>query len=302
MPSQSTSQPFGVPSSLRDSGKGTETVGNVKSTAPRTALVLCGGGSRGAVEVGLYRAMAELGIRIDFIVGSSIGAVNGALIAAGLNPVEVAEQWKSLRTRDVVGSRWHLVRLLTGAPSVFSAQRLRELLRSRLPVRSFDELRIPLAVVATDLESGDAVVLTEGDLVEAILASTALPGLFPPVLWQGRKLVDGGLSNNVPIDLAVAHGAQRVVGMLCGCAQCLPARPTLISVLGQCFALATNARFRCDVRFYESRVELHILEPCPGPDLELLDFDRAWTLIEPAYQHARPELRKRLMEARGAPD
>ncbi len=83
------------------------------------ALVLCGGGSRGAVEVGLYRALVELGIGIDFIVSSSIGAVNGALIAAGLSPAEVAEHWRAIGTRDVVGSRWQLVRLLWGAPSVF---------------------------------------------------------------------------------------------------------------------------------------------------------------------------------------
>lgn len=262
---------------------------------PKTALVLCGGGSRGAVEVGLYQAVVELGIPIDFIVGSSIGAVNGALIAAGLSPPEIARHWRSLRTRDVVGSRWGFLRFLAGAPSVFGNQRLRDLLRGRLPVRSFSELRWPLSIVATDLESGEEVVLTEGDLVEAILASTALPGLFPPVPWRARKLVDGGLSNNVPIDLAVRQGAQRIIGMLCGCANGVPPRPSLISVLGQSFFLAANARFRCDVRFYESRVQLYILEPCPGPALELLDFDRAWTLIEPAYQHAFRALRQQLL-------
>ncbi len=274
--------------------RGLGEIAAMKGNPPATALVLCGGGSRGAVEVGLYRAMVELGIRIDFIVSSSIGAVNGALIAAGLSPAEVAEHWRAIGTRDVVGSRWQLVRLLWGAPSVFSSQRLRALLRGQLPMRSFPELRIPLAIVATDLETGEAVVLTEGDLVEAILASTALPGLFPPVPWQGRKLVDGALSDNVPIDLAVERGAQRVVGMLCGCAKSLPHRPSLISVLGQSFSLASNARFRCDVRFYQSRVQLYILEPCPGPELELLDFDHAWMLIEPAYQHALHELGQRL--------
>ena len=246
------------------------------------------------MEVGLYQAVVELGIPIDFVVGSSIGAVNGALITAGMSPADVTRQWRALRSRDVVGSRWQLLRLLTGAPSLFSNDRLRDLLRSRLPVGSFRELRIPLAIVATDLETGRAVVLKEGDLVEAILASTALPGLFPPVLWQDRKLVDGGLSNNVPLDLAVERGAERVIGMLCGCAMCLPGRPSLVSVLSQSFSLAMNARFRCDVRFYGPQVELHILEPCPGPDLELLNFDRAWMLIEPAYQHALRELGKRL--------
>jgi NTE family protein len=184
------------------------------------------------------------------------------------------------------------LRLLTGASSVFSNSSLRDLLRSRLPVRSFSELHIPLAIVTTDLETGGTVVLTEGDLIEAILASTALPGLFPPIPWQGRRLVDGGLSNNVPIDLAVERGAERVIGMLCGCAKSLPGRASFVTVLGQSFSLAINARYRCDVRMYRPRAELYILEPCLGPNLELLDFDRAWTLIEPAYQYALKELRQ----------
>lgn len=273
----------------------------MKDTPPLTALVLGGGGARGATEVGLYRAMVELGIRIDLVLGSSIGAVNGALIAAGLTPAELEDYWRGIRTRDVVGSRWQFLRLLTGSSSVFSNHRLRDLLRRRLPVSSFRDLRIPLGIVATDLETGETVVLREGDLLEAILASTALPGLFPPVPWQSRRLVDGGLSNNVPIDLAVDQGAQRVIGMLSGCAKGLPSSLSLVSVLGQSFSLAINARFHCDVRLYGPHVELHILEPCLEPNLELLDFDRAWTLIEPAYQHALRELQQRLSERRAAP-
>jgi len=184
--------------------------------------------------------------------------------------------------------------LLTGAPSAFSNRPLRNLLRRILPVLSFSELRIPLAVVTTDLETGETIVLTEGDLIEAILASTALPGLFPPIAWRGRRLVDGGLSNNVPIDLAIERGADQVIGMLCGCAKGLPARVNFITVLGQSFSLALNARFRCDALMYQPRAKLHILEPCLGINLELLDFDRAASLIEPAYQYALQELRKQL--------
>ncbi len=261
---------------------------------PRTALVLGGGGSRGAVGVGLYRALVELGIRIDLIVSSSIGAVNGALIAAGLSPEEIKGRWRALRTRDVVGTRWQFLRLLTGASSAFSNNSLRNLLRSVLPVRSFRELHIPLTIVTTDLETGETVALTEGDLIEAILASTALPGLFPPIAWQGRRLVDGGLSNNVPIDLAIERGAERVIGMLCGCAKGLPASVNFITVLGQSFSLALNARYRCDARMFQPQAKLHILEPCLGINLELLDFDHASTLIEPAYDYAIRELRPQL--------
>lgn len=260
------------------------------SKRPKTALILGGGGSRGAVGVGLYRALVELGIRIDLIVSSSIGAVNGALIAAGLSPEELEDNWKALRSRDVLGSRLQFLRLLTGAASVFSNRSLRDLLRRQLPVHSFSELQTPLAIVTTDLETGETVVLTEGDLIEAILASTALPGFFPPISWQGRRLVDGGLSNNVPIDLAIERGAERVIGMLCGCARGMPARVNFITVLGQSFSLALNARFRCDARMYQPQAQLHIMEPCLGLNVDLMDFDHAWTLIEPAYQYALREL------------
>jgi NTE family protein len=260
------------------------------SNSPVTALILGGGGSRGAVGVGLYRALVELGIHVDLIVSSSIGSVNGALIAAGLSPEQLEDCWRALRTKAVVGSRWQFLRLLSGASSAFSNDSLRNLLRRVLPVRAFSELQIPLTIATTDLASGETVPLTRGDLVEAILASTALPGLFPPVLRQGRKLVDGGLSNNIPIDLAIEQGAVRVIGMLCGCAHGLPTHMNFVSVLGQSFSLAINARYRCDVRLYEPRARLHILEPCFEPNLELMDFDHAWTLIEPAYRYAVREL------------
>jgi NTE family protein len=260
-----------------------------KRAGPLTALVLGGGGSRGAVGAGLYR-----------IVGSSIGAVNGALIAGGMAPEELERRWKALRRCDVVGSRWQFLRLFTGSSSLYSNESLRRLLRCHLPVRSFSELRIPLVIVGTDLETGRAIALSEGDLIEAVLASTALPELFPPIPWNGLNLVDGGLSDNVPIDLAVGRGAKRVIGMLCGCAKGFAGPANIVTVVGQSFSLAINARYRCDMGVYRSRAELHILEPCFESALDLLDFDRAWTLIEPAYQYALRTLRREFEESREA--
>ena len=265
----------------------------VRSNSSRTALLLGGGGSRGAVGVGLYKALVELGIQPNFIVSSSIGAVTGAFIAAGMSPAELESHWKSLRTSDVIGSRWQFLRLLVGASSAFTNASLRNLLRSVLPVRSFSELRIPLAIATTDLETGETVVLTEGDLIDAILASTALPGLFPPIAWRGRRLVDGGLSNNVPIDLAIERGADQIIGMLCGCTRGLPARANFVTVLGQSFSLALNARYRCDAQMYKPQAQLHILAPCFDTTLDLLDFDHAATLIQPAYEYALEHLARR---------
>lgn len=262
----------------------------------RTALVLSGGGAQGAVEAGLHRAVVELGIGFDFIVGSSIGAVNGALIAAGLTPLEVASRWRALRSRDVLGSRWQPLRLLWGAPSIYGNHRLRDLLEDILPVRRFQDLKFPLAIVATDFETGESVVLDKGDLIEAILASTAVPGLFPPIRREGRTLVDGGVANNVPMDVAASRGADRILGILCHCAES-PRKWRLSSVLAQSFSLALRAHFRCDLRYYQERVAVWILDPCPGACLGLFDFDRAWTLIEPAHAHALAQLRQQLETA-----
>lgn len=263
------------------------------NTAGKTALVLSGGGAQGAVEVGLYRALVNLGVGFDFIVGSSIGAVNGALIASGLAPEEIERRWRGLRTRDIVGSRWQPARLLWGAQSVYSNRRLRALLRDILPVQKFQDLQIPLAIVATDFETGESVVLDKGDLIEAILASTAVPGLFPPIIREGQTLVDGGVTNNVPIDVAAKRGAERVIGILCHCAEG-PTAEGLAAVLTQSFSLALRAHFRCDLRFYENRLDVWILDPCPRACLPLFNFDRAWMLIEPAYKHALEELGRRI--------
>jgi NTE family protein len=264
-----------------------------EKSAGKSALVLSGGGAHGAVEVGLHRALVELGIPFDFMVGSSIGAVNGAMIAAGLTPGEIELRWRGLRTRDVVGSRWQPLRLIWGAPSVYSNQGLRALLRSILPVQKFQDLKIPLAIVATDFETGRSVVLDKGDLIEAILASTAVPGLFPPITREGQTLVDGGVSNNVPLDVAAERGAERTIGILCHCPES-PRSWGLVAVLAQSFSLALRAHFRCDLRFYQDRLDVWILDPCPRACLPLFDFDQAWTLIEPAYHHALAQLGQRL--------
>jgi hypothetical protein len=95
-------------------------------------------------------------------------------------------------------------------------------------------------------------------------------------------------------EFAVAEGAERVMGMLCGCRHPFGSRPRWSSILAQSFSLAIQAKFQCDLRVYRSQTEVHILKPCPGPDLGLLEFDRAWTLIEPAYQHALRELQRDL--------
>jgi NTE family protein len=174
---------------------------------PRVGLALSGGVARGNAHIGVLRVLEEHNIPIDYIAGTSAGALVAAAYASGMPVDEIAEIGRSLRWRDV--GRVTLSRL-----GVQSNARLSEFVRARLPIQKFEELRIPLAVVATDLKSGSAVIITEGDVPLAIRASCALPGWYVPVTDEhGRQLIDGGLVANIPTAAARLLGADIVIAV-----------------------------------------------------------------------------------------
>jgi len=175
---------------------------------PRLGLALSGGAARGMAHVGVLRALEEHGITIDFISGTSAGALVGGAYAAGMTVAEAEAIGRGLHWRDI--GRMTLSRL-----GVQSNVRMEDLLRARLPVTRFEDLRIPFAAVATDLNTGAAVVMSgEGDLPFAIRASCCVPGWYIPVTdAQGRQLVDGGLVANIPVTQARDLGADIVVAV-----------------------------------------------------------------------------------------
>jgi NTE family protein len=156
--------------------------------APRStyAFVLAGGGSLGAVEVGMLRALAAAGITPDLVVGSSVGAINGAYFASDPTRERVDRLegiWRSLRRWDVfpLAPLATVLGLLSGRDHLVDPGSLRGILERHLSATVLEKARVPCHVVATDLWSGDAVRLSEGPAVDALLASTAIPGIFPPV-------------------------------------------------------------------------------------------------------------------------
>ena len=163
-----------------------------EATTPKTAWVLSGGGSLGAVQVGMLAELIAEGVRPDFIVGVSAGALNGAFLAH--NPcadtvTRMARLWSDITTREVLGLSWRSMLGMLGLRGhVASAQGLRNLLQRELPYRIFSESSIPLHLVCTDLITGEEVVISEGEVIEAVIASTAIPGVFPSVLYHGRHL------------------------------------------------------------------------------------------------------------------
>ncbi len=174
---------------------------------PRVGLALSGGVARGNAHIGVLRVLEENHIPIDYIAGTSAGSLVAAAYAAGMAIDEIAEIGRKMRWRDV--GRVTLSRL-----GVQSNARMEEFVRAYLPIKRFEDLRIPLAVVATDLKSGSAVIITEGDVPFAVRASCALPGWYVPVTDEhGRQLVDGGLVANIPTGAVRILGADLVIAV-----------------------------------------------------------------------------------------
>jgi NTE family protein len=179
-----------------------------KNQRPRIGLALSGGAARGIAHVGVLRVLAEHRIPIDAVAGTSAGSLVAAALAAGLSLPEIETIARNLRWRDV--GRMTLSRL-----GIQSNARMEEYVRARLPVTRFEDLKLPLAIVATDLHSGSAVVMSgEGDVAFAVRASCALPGWYVPVAdKKGRQLVDGGLVANVPTAAARSLGADIIIAV-----------------------------------------------------------------------------------------
>lgn len=262
---------------------------------PRTAFVLGGGGNLGAIQVGMLRALLERGVTPDAVVGCSVGAVNGAAVAGDptLDGVaRLAEVWASLHDDVINGGRLTSLKLLaTRSPAIQPNDGLRRLLEQRLGYAAFEEAKLPLHVVATSLRTGHARWFSSGPVVDPVLASAALPGVFPPVVIDGEPLIDGGVVDNVPLSRAVELGATRIVVLHVGNfdrKRPLPRRP--IDVLVQSFSIARNHRFLRELATPPDGVELVVLPSVdPGP-LRYDDFRHSRPLIERAYAAAAEHL------------
>jgi len=180
-------------------------------TRPTLGLALGGGGARGLAHVGVLRAFEDEGLAVDVVAGSSMGGLIGAAFAAGFPAAAIEREVLS------VSQRARLLRFADRLPTlqgIFSGRKFEAYLESVIGADlRFEDLRRPLALAATDLVSGRELVLREGRVVPAMRASMSLPGVFAPVEWDGYRLVDGGILNNVPADLARALGADVVVAV-----------------------------------------------------------------------------------------
>jgi NTE family protein len=181
----------------------------------KTAFVLAGGGSFGAIQVGMLQSLATHGITADMVVGSSVGALNGAFYASDPTPAGVerlATIWRGLRRHDVFPITWKtMLGFLWRRDFLITHDGVRKLVEDNIPFRNLEEAPLPVHIVATDIITGDAVVMSEGPTVDAILASTSIPGAFSPIRYRDHYLADGAISSNTPVRVAVKKGARRLI-------------------------------------------------------------------------------------------
>jgi NTE family protein len=273
----------------------------------RTAFVLAGGGSLGAVQVGMLKALVRLSVVPDFVVGASVGAINGTYFAMEPNEQGVARLervWLRLRRATifpfsaasgllaVFGRRDHLV----------TSALLRALIESELPRQKLEDAQIPCYVIATDVLTGGEIALASGPAVTALLASAAIPAVFPVVSIDGRHLIDGGVANNTPISTAVDLGATRVIvlptGMSCGLTG--PPRGAVALALHALNLLIMRQLLK-DIERFAGHAELVVLPPLCPLTTNTYDFSHTGELIHRAEAATRLWLRKNGLLSGGAP-
>ena len=236
-----------------------------------TAFVLGGGGHRGGYEVGMLKALTGAGIRPDLVLGTSIGAINGALFAAspdsdGVAGLEAA--WRNLEFRDLFpGNLWDKARAAVQQRTHLHANdALREWLRDQLPVDLIEELSIPFQCVAARIEDSTEHWFESGPLVDAVLASSAVPGLLPPVLVDGMHHIDGGVVNSIPLSRAYELGATDIFVLHVGHIDDdleVPTRPWDVGVVA--FEIARRHRFHSDLESVPAGVSVKVLPTGASP-------------------------------------
>lgn len=257
-----------------------------------TAFVLSGGGSLGSIQVGMLVALAERGVVPDFLVGTSVGAINAAWIAGrpGLDGArKLAEVWRSVRRDDVFPARplTGLLGLLGRNDYLVPSSSLRSLLERNLNYLRLEDAPIPVQVVTTELTTGLEVVLASGDAVDAVAASAAIPAVFPPVEVDGRHLVDGGVANNTPISHAIDAGASTIYVLPTGYACSLERPPRgALAVALQALTLLVHQRLTADIARFQESTDLRVLPPLCPLGVSPIDFSHTGELVERARDAA----------------
>jgi NTE family protein len=276
----------------------------------RTILVLGGGGMKGLAHVGAWRALTEAGITVSEIVGTSIGALVGAMIAAGEGWSTLSARALALTKQDIVVlNRWAL--LLNGIrqTSIFRGDTYQAYVRSVLPIQDFDDLRIPLSVNAVRLETGEMEWFGVGGrldvpLADAIYASCALPVFYPPAVIDGRYYVDGGVKDPLAIRHAAARGADRVIAIDVGAGPVKDSKDTvskgMVAVHHRVFDIMAYERKRGELDRWAGPELVYVRPKLDG--LSTFDFTRTQYFLDEGYRAMVEVLEGREVSQPGLPE
>lgn len=251
----------------------------------KTALVFSGGGSLGAVQVGMLLALSRAPLRIDMVVGASVGALNGAFYAANPTPQgveQLAQLWRGLHRGDVFPlSLWTGMKaLLFGRDHLVEARALRAIIHQSLGIGRIEQARLALHILTTDVLSGAEQLLSAGPIDAALLASTAIPVVFPAVRIGERSLIDGGVSSNTPIASAVALGAQRIVVLPTGMSCALREPPRNMAALAlHVMSLLNMRQLDRDITHYGAQARITVVPPLCPLAVSAFDFSHTPALI-----------------------
>ncbi|MDO8391717.1 MAG: patatin-like phospholipase family protein [Actinomycetota bacterium] len=254
------------------------------------AFVLPGGGALGTYQVGVLKALTEAGVTPDLLVGVSAGAVNSVLFAwnGGIDGVQRLEtMWRNIKRRDLM--RLEFGRLAMGLmgrhPSFLDSMHGHRFLKHQLGARLLEHAPTRVAVVATDLSTGEGVAITSGDAAKAVLASTAFPGVFPPVQLDGRTFIDGGVVADVPLELTLQLGAASALVL---CVPSLAAGPIpkhALDILFRASSLGVEAHGRTVLRRPPPGIVV-VDVPAPESDVTTFDVGKSVSMIDEAHRHA----------------
>jgi NTE family protein len=235
----------------------------------KTAFVFAGGGSYGAIQVGMMHSLAARGISADMVVGSSVGALNGAYYAGDptlKGVLQLETIWRGLTRHDVFPVTWRtLLGFLRRRDFLISHDGIQKLIDDHLPYRNLQDAELPVHIVATDIVTGDSVVLSEGSAAQAIIASTAIPGAFAPVPYKNFYLADGAISSNTPIKIAIAKGATRLIILPTGYACSVDTPPTgAVATALHALTLLIARQLVSELEDIGPEIEYYVVPPlCP---------------------------------------
>ncbi len=255
---------------------------------PKIALVLGGGAARGFAHIGVIRALEQEKIHVDMIIGTSVGSLIGALYASNPNSFELEWTAFTLEKDDLFD--YKILGAFTGM-GVVKGEKLESFLQSKIPVTNIEDLKIPFAAVATDLNRGTRVVLDRGPVRIAVHASSAIPGIFEPVEYQGKLLVDGGVLENIPISVAREKGADIIIAVDISENVVNFNITNLLDVTMQ----SVNIMFDQNVKRMKKDADI-LISPAVG-DVSMLDFTQKKRCMQAgmdATQKAMPEIRKKI--------